>query len=83
MFLEKDNIDINQKDKEYGWTALMLASLNGHEEIVKMLLAKDNIEINQTNKKGETALMWASRKGNLEIVKMLEAKVKETQAMTN
>jgi ankyrin repeat protein len=43
-----------------------------------MLLAKENIYINQTNKKEETALMLASASGHKEIVKMLEAKVKET-----
>ena len=36
--IEKDNIDINQTDKLFGWTALMLASYKGHKEIVKILM---------------------------------------------
>ena len=40
MLLEKDNIEINQKDIFNGKTALMFASEEGHVEIVKMLEAK-------------------------------------------
>ncbi len=51
---------------------LMLASKEGHKEIVKMLLEKDNIDINQTDndngKTGWTALMCASFYGREENV---------------
>ncbi len=48
-----------------------------------MLLAKENIDINQIDQDKRTALMYASKEGHCEIVKMLEAKVKETQAKNN
>jgi ankyrin repeat protein len=74
-FLLEKGIDINQTDKEYGWTALMEASRHGHVEIVKLLLAKENIEINQGDEyDGKTALIWASEEGHVEIVKLLLAK---------
>jgi uncharacterized protein len=51
---------------------LMDASEEGHVEIVKIILEKANIDINQQNKiYGRTALMYASRIGHKEIVKML------------
>ncbi len=49
----------------------MSASRDGHAEIVKMLLAKDNIDINHQDEVGYTALIHASKWGHLEIVKML------------
>jgi ankyrin repeat protein len=38
---------------------------------VKILLEKDNIEINHKDWKGDTVLMLASNLGHAEIVKML------------
>ncbi len=55
---------LKTKDSQY-------ASKWDHEEIVKMLLGKDNIEINQIDNIGWTALMLASEEGHKEIVKML------------
>jgi ankyrin repeat protein len=36
-----------------------------------MLLAIENINVNQQNKDGNTALMWASHQGHQEIVQIL------------
>jgi hypothetical protein len=53
---------------------LILASQNGHKDIVAFLLEK-GIDINQTDKyDGKTALMRASSEGHVEIVKLLLAK---------
>ena len=50
-------ININQKD-ENGNTLLILATLHGHNAIVKNLLEK-GADINEKNKKGNTALHYA------------------------
>ena len=50
-------ININQKD-ENGNTLLILATLHGHNTIVKNLLEK-GAEINEKNNKGNTALHYA------------------------
>ena len=50
-------ININQKD-EKGNTLLILATLHGHNAIVKNLLEK-GAEINEKNNKGNTALHYA------------------------
>ena len=55
---------------EYEDTALMLASRNGHKDMVEMLI-KAGAEVNAKNKREETALMLASRNGHKDMVEML------------
>ena len=62
-------MDINAKNKD-GETALMLASSEGHLEIVKLLIEK-GADVNVKNEDGKTALTLASRYGHLEVVKYL------------
>ena len=62
--------DVNVKDN-WGVSALMLASVYGHLEVVKALLAA-NADVNLRSKTaGLTALFYASSRGHLEIVKVL------------
>jgi ankyrin repeat protein len=49
---------------------LIIASENGHKEIVAFLL-QNGIDVNQQDKNGNTALMLASERGHKEIVQML------------
>ena len=62
--------DVNKADEE-GWTPLISASLFGHVEIVKLLLAagakKDKITTS-----GDTALTLATERGHHEIVQLLQ-----------
>ena len=61
--------DINTRYED-GWTALMIASLNGHTAIVEILLKHDaNINVKSNN--GCTALILASQDGYKEIVALL------------
>ena len=74
MFIAAE-VDLNMQEKEYGLTALMLASENGQIEIVRVLLeAGANVNI-QLNSRGhcETALDIAIRQGHTEIVDTLRA----------
>jgi uncharacterized protein len=70
MFLQNENIKINQRDK-LGKTALIEASSKGKKDIVQTLLQHKNIEINQHDKDGSTALIEASSGGHTDIVQML------------
>jgi ankyrin repeat protein len=83
-FLLKNEIDVNQQG-EYGWTALISASLKCQKEIVQMLLQHENIQINQLDRDGNTALMWTSRVGHKEIVDILlqEKKIQINQQEKN
>ena len=60
---------MNQGTTDNGSTALMCASLEGHAEVVKLLLQKEGIDVNQsTTDDGGTALMSASQNGHAEVV---------------
>ena len=65
----KKGVDINAKGN-YGWTALIYASVNGSLDIVKNLI-KQGADINAQDDYDGTALMYASIEGYLEIVKYL------------
>jgi ankyrin repeat protein len=56
---------------EGGDTALMLASQNGHDAVVRLLLSHHDIVINTQAQNGGTALLAASESGHDPIVKLL------------
>jgi len=60
------------KQDNYGNTTLIWASSNGRTEIVKLLLAQQNIDVNKQNNSGYTALILASSNGHSEIVELLQ-----------
>ncbi|MCK5644078.1 MAG: ankyrin repeat domain-containing protein, partial [Gammaproteobacteria bacterium] len=72
--------DVNVRNK-YGVTPLMMASQNGHVEVVKLLLAaKANVNaVDKTD--GVTPLLIASVKGHTEIVKLLIAAKADVNAV--
>lgn len=68
-FLDSDKADLTAKDGS-GFTALMHAVYNGHNEIVKNLMnagADPNFRANNE----ETALMWAADRGQSKTVQIL------------
>ena len=72
LLLAHDGVDVNQA-LENGVTPLVLASENGHADVVKMLLAQDGVDVNHTNQHGDTPLFCASKKGYADVVEMLLA----------
>ncbi|KAH6712997.1 hypothetical protein BKA61DRAFT_633142 [Leptodontidium sp. MPI-SDFR-AT-0119] len=71
-FYLQNSIDVNSKDKD-GWTPLIWAAQNGHEAVVKLLLATEGVDINSKDKDGRTPLIWAARNGHEAVVKLLLA----------
>jgi ankyrin repeat protein len=67
--LLKAGVDVNIKDED-GYTALILASYNGHTETVKILL-ESGADVNIKDEDGYTALITASSQGHAETVKLL------------
>ncbi|MDR1901501.1 MAG: ankyrin repeat domain-containing protein [Treponema sp.] len=65
-------VQINSKDTVTGHTPLMAAALNGHAEVVSLLIAS-KANVNAVDKDGDTALMAASAAGHLDIVELLIA----------
>ncbi len=56
-----------------GSSVLILASHNGHLEVVRLLLAHQDVDVNKTTQKGATALIIASHDGHVELVRLLLA----------
>ena len=52
------------------WSPLMMASSEGHTDIVKLLLQR-GAQVDLQDNVGLTALMWASEAGNVETVQLL------------
>ena len=80
MMLDK-GANINAKSKENG-TALMLASQNGHDPAVKILI-DNGADVNAIMSEGWTALMLASENGHDTIVKMLLEKGADVNIKNN
>ena len=62
-------LDVNWQDSN-GVTPLVLASREGHTEMVKILLDKD-AQVNKQDKSSSSALMMASKQGHTEVVQLL------------
>ena len=62
--------DVNATNN-YGNTALMLAAVNGHVEVVRTLLEHPDIAVNAADPGMITALMWATFHGHVEVVQAL------------
>ena len=67
--------DIRQAGADGIVTALHAAARNGHVEVLKVLLAREDFtELNAKNEKGSTALHWAAENGHVEVLKVLLAR---------
>ena len=60
-------IDVNTIQQWNGKTPLILASENGHLEIVQLLLEKNGTNVNKEEYDGRTALYFASCKGQVQV----------------
>jgi hypothetical protein len=64
-------IGIESKGGSFEQTPLSHAAENGYEDIVKLLLATGQVDVNSKNCNGQTPLSWASGNGYEAIVKLL------------
>jgi ankyrin repeat protein len=71
--LESERISVNETDSQHGWTALILASHYGEEELVKILLENERIDkLIIANDGYTTAANTAENLGHTNIAKMIE-----------
>ncbi|KND92754.1 Inversin [Tolypocladium ophioglossoides CBS 100239] len=59
---------------EWHRTPLSLASARGNEAVVRLLLEREDIDVNPRDEMGQTPLLIATEQGHVEIVRLLLAK---------
>ncbi len=77
--LLEDGAEINSKDR-HGQSALMVASMKGHTELVRLLVGR-GAELDTTAKYGLSALMLAVINNHAEIVGILRAAGANTEIL--
>lgn len=70
LLLLAKNADVNIRSNGNKWTPLHKAALDGHEEIVELLIKK-GANVNITNPVNETPLHDAAKEGHKKIVELL------------
>ena len=68
---DNPNFNVNQAHDENKWTSLHNASLNGHVEVVKLLLAHPNIDVNLKCSNGQTPFSFGCEEGQVSVVEVL------------
>ena len=63
--------DVNARERLYGRTALIIAAVEGHLEVVRMLVEAGS-DLNIVDAEGSTALSLARSYGNLDVAALLE-----------
>ena len=70
--LIKNGADVAASDNN-GRTPLSWAARNGHEAVVRLLVAMGGVDVNSKDSKGQTPLSWAARNGHEAVVRLLVA----------
>ena len=66
------SVDVDARDED-GRMPLLWAAREGHEAVVKLLLATGKVDIDARDGNGRTPLLWAAREGHEAVVKQLLA----------
>eukprot|EP00919_Chromeraceae_sp_WS-2016_P019066 GHVR01045430.1.p1 GENE.GHVR01045430.1~~GHVR01045430.1.p1 ORF type:complete len:110 (-),score=17.58 GHVR01045430.1:89-418(-) len=80
-WLHENGADLEKKDND-GYTALCMASQEGHLDVVKWLIQK-GASVNTTNNEGTTPLIFASGKGHVNVIKLLHENGADLQKKNN
>ena len=75
-----DNINFRYQD---GLTPLLAACLHNHPQVVRELLATDDVDMTATNLRGMTAMHLACQHGSVECIKILGLDRRMSSAQLN
>ena len=56
---------------ESGRTPLLWAAMNGHETVVRLLIERDDVDVNAEDSDGKTPLLWAANNRHEAVVRLL------------
>ena len=70
IILKGEKMGINEKD-DYGFNGFLYACINGHFEIVKLLIENNSCKIEEKDYGGFNGFIHACLNGHYEIVKLL------------
>jgi len=63
--LQREDVNPDQTDTEYGRTPLLFAAEGGHEGVVRVLLERNDVNPNQPDTEyGQTPLLLAAGRGH-------------------
>ena len=71
VLLERSGINSVAPSTKYDSVALLWAAENGHEEVVRILLERSDINADGPDRGGRTPLMWASGRESEGVVRIL------------
>ena len=69
--LNKQGTEVNAIDPQFSRTPLMYAAGLGHHDIVKLLIAHPNTDINKKGADGKSAISYAAQTGRTQVLKLL------------
>jgi ankyrin repeat protein len=74
--LARADVEVNSKDR-YGRTPLSWAAGNGHEAVIRLLLARADVEadveVDSKDRDGRTPLSRAAENGHEAVVRLLQS----------
>ncbi len=71
LLLSSKTVDVNNVNFRFMHTALFRAATNGDVEIVKLMIAREDVDLNFGDRENKTSLAEAVEKGHSTIVKLL------------
>ena len=72
LLRDHPEINVNWTDPDYTqWTALHVASIRGHAEVVKLLLAHPDVDVNIKDDGGQTPFSLGCLRGEVSVVEVL------------
>ncbi|KAL8711263.1 MAG: hypothetical protein Q9225_007149 [Loekoesia sp. 1 TL-2023] len=71
FLLQRNDVLVNAKCRRYGWTPLMYASRGGHDQIIRLLLERKEVEVDRKDSRRITALNIAATHNRTEAARVL------------